>query len=87
MYKIIFDVKAGVWRIQIQSYGIFWRSICDAGKVRGWPNVEACEEFIANTGLSSIYRSYHDSVPHHILAGHVVQPEVIPYPQVLRLRG
>lgn len=61
MYKIHFDVKAGVWRIQIQAYGLFWRNICDAGKVRGWPNVKACEEFIENTGLDDIYSNYRRS--------------------------
>lgn len=70
MYRIIFDTKVGVWRIQISSHGIFWSNICDAGKVRGWPNVKACEEFITNTGLSDIYRNYHKSAAHSIFSSH-----------------
>jgi hypothetical protein len=69
MYRISFDVKAGVWRIQILSYGFFWLNVCDAGKVRGWPNVKACEEFVTNTGISDVYRNYRDSATHSIFNG------------------
>lgn len=85
MYRIHFDVKAGVWRIQIRSYGLFWSSVCDAGKVRGWPNVRACEEFITNTGLSDIYKNYANTPAASIWDGGV--PTMSPYPDVIRRRA
>jgi hypothetical protein len=87
MYRIHFDVKAGVWRIQIRCYGLFWSSVCDAGKVRGWANVRACEEFITNTGLSDIYRNWQDRPAAAIWAGGVpIEGGYQPIPQVVRRR-
>ena len=70
MYRTHFDYHAGVWRIQLLAYGFLWMNVCDAGKVRGWPNVTACDEFITNTGIDKIYRNYRDSAAHSILNSH-----------------
>ena len=78
MYRISFVPQSARWVVQLQVFGLFWRTV----QTEDFTTFHAAEQFVERVGLPSVYRNYHDSPTHQIMAG--VQPYYPP--QVLRTK-
>lgn len=82
MYKITFDTDTSRWTIQLLKYGFLWVPLSEARKTQSWINYDDAMAYVDHVGLSKVYRNYHDSPTHQIMAG--AQPYYPP--QVLRTK-
>lgn len=63
MYRIVFNPDTACWMVQLQQYGIFWKSINTTtdGSPGGFPDFAAAKAYVDKVGLENVYRNYNAS--------------------------
>ena len=97
MFRIILDPGRGVFIVQLQAYGLFWRTIKQENPNarptdRTFPTYKDAEGYVEAVGLKDVYRDWRESPRYHIMQGGQMQyqgphAEVVEYlstPQVVR---
>ena len=67
MYRIVINPTDGVWQIQLQVFGLFWKQI----GTESFSCYNDARKAADALGLDNVYRDYAGSYAHQIMRGAV----------------